>query len=138
MQAEQMMAIQAMQAEMQKILNAPPMMNEGSPKDLRWDLLFEVAFLNKNGVRLFNIRIEPNKLFLEAVNMFKNKTGFKDDFEFLYNAKKIREDKTINQNGLIPGCKIQAIRHQEIMGSRIMSKDFNHCPKNEKKIYGES
>ena len=58
---------------------------------------------------MVNILIDPEKLFREAINMFKLKIGSNEDFRFIYNNKELLPDLKISQSGLNNGSKIFVI-----------------------------
>jgi len=108
MQQQQMMAAQVSnQLGMQNILNPPIMDNISSinkpiipQNDNLWNLFFK--FEDKN----FTIMIDPNKKFIEAINMFILKIGSIENFIFNYNGKEIIKDRKICQTGLSFGSII--------------------------------
>ena len=92
---QQMMAMQAdNQASMQNQLNKKT-----------WNLLFDVH----NYGRVINIKIDPDKTCKEAIDMFKLKIGFDDNFRFIFNNKILIPEMKINQSELKDFSKILVI-----------------------------
>ena len=89
---QQMMAMQAdNKASMQNQLNKKT-----------WNLLFDVH----NYGRVINIKIDPDKTCKEAIDMFKLKIDFDDDFRFIFNNKILIPEMKINQSELKDFSKI--------------------------------
>ena len=89
---QQMMAMQAdNQASMQNQLNKET-----------WNLLFDVH----NYGRFIIINIDPDKTCKEAIDMFKIKIGFDDNFRFIFNNKILIPEMKINQSELKDFSKI--------------------------------
>ena len=111
MQQQQMMAAQAINnLEMQNFLNPPIMNNDLAnnkqmipQSDNLWNLSFSLE-----GKR-FIVSIDPNKLFIEAINMFILKSGSIEHFKFIFNNKEIIKDIKISQTGLNNGSNIMVL-----------------------------
>ena len=120
---QQMMAAQALQAQQaemnnlnfQNMNNFPPINNQAIPqKSEHWNLTFKYPYHPT-----INICIDSNKLFGEAINMFKTKSGLKEDLIYLHNAKKLSKDIIISQSGLSHGSVIQVHPKQQVIAGKL-------------------
>ena len=86
--------------------------NEYDPND--WDLLFQ----NEETMHATVIRINPNKKFSEAINIYRNKTGDKEKARFIFNNRDINPELKILERGLglCPHSTIQVIHLQLLKG----------------------
>ena len=62
--------------------------------------LMNLVFKISSNINSVIISISPEKLFREAINMFKLKIGSNEDFKFIFNGKNICPDLKISQSGL--------------------------------------
>ena len=83
---------------------------EYDPNDY-WDLLFEDQAIKRTSV----IRINPNKKFSEAINMYRIKSGDKEKVKFLFNNKEINPELKIFETGLRSRSSIIMVVHLHIL-----------------------
>ena len=75
-----------------------------------WTLLFE------NNKKITNIKISEQKLFKEAINMYKEKSGYTNDCKFIFNGKELNPEFKICQSGLMNYSKIIVIPFANVQG----------------------
>ena len=100
--------------------NAVPMANQMSQSGNLWNLLFQRKMSRQNIQQTINILIDPEKLFIEAVNMYKIKTGTTEDFKFIFNGKDVIKDIKISQTGLQNNSTITVISLQDVEGAKYI------------------
>ena len=94
------MSMDAMQGMMNNINFGNPNIN--IEDELGWNLIFE----NRNDGQTFLIRISEQKLFKEAISLYRLKSGNTERCEFKFNNRKLNPEMKICQTGL---CNIQKI-----------------------------
>ena len=78
-----------------------------------WNLFFQ----NQKTKRTTVIRINSNKNFSEAINMYRNKSGDKEEAKFIFNNKEINPELKIKNNviGLRSFSRIFVIHLQQLI-----------------------
>ena len=100
--------------------NAVPMANQMPQSGNLWNLLFQRKVSREGIQQTINILIDPDKLFIEAVNMYKIKTGTTEDFKFIFNGKDVIKDIKISQTGLQNNSTITVISLQDVEGAKYI------------------
>ena len=85
-----------------------------------WNLLFQRKISRTNAQQNINILIDPDKLFIEAVSMFKLRIGSNEDFKFIFNGKDVIKDIKISQTGLQNNSIITVISLQDVEGAKYI------------------
>jgi len=112
---------------MNNMMNPMPMMNNAVPMNNQmpqsgdlWNLIFQRKMSRTNVEQTINILIDPDKLFIEAVNMYKIKTGSTDNFKFIFNGKDIIKELKISQTGLMNNSTITVISLSDVEGAKYI------------------
>ena len=112
---------------MNNMMNPMPMMNNVVPMNNQmpqsgnlWNLIFQRKMSRTNVEQTINILIDPDKLFIEAVNMYKIKTGSTDNFKFIFNGKDIIKELKISQTGLMNNSTITVISLSDVEGAKYI------------------
>ena len=112
---------------MNNMMNVMPMMNNAVPNTNQmpqsgnlWNLLFQRKISRTNTQQTINILIDPDKLFIEAVNMFKIKAGSDEDFKYIFNGKDVIKNIKISQTGLMNNSTITVISLAEVEGAKCI------------------
>ena len=112
---------------MNNMMNPMPMMNNVVPMNNQmpqsgdlWNLIFQRKMSRINVEQTINILIAPDKLFIEAVNMYKIKTGSTDNFKFIFNGKDIIKELKISQTGLMNNSTITVISLSDVEGAKYI------------------
>ena len=100
--------------------NAVPMANQMPQSGNLWNLLFQRKISRTNTQQTINILIDPDKLFIEAVNMFKIKAGSDEDFKYIFNGKDVIKNIKISQTGLMNNSTITVISLAEVEGAKCI------------------
>ena len=95
-QMQQQMMQQMSQAQLKHQQQFNQIFNEEESDPNDWYLLFD----NRTSNKLTPIRINSNKKFSEAINMYGNKTGDKEKAKFLFNNKEINPELKIKNFGI--------------------------------------
>ena len=103
-----------MQMPMNAMMNNMNMINQNPFfDDNEWSLIFE----NQYDGKIYNIKISKEKLFREAINMYRLKSGRTDKkFKFIFNNHEIYYEKKISETGLDNMSKILVISLENIKG----------------------
>ena len=104
------MAINPMQ-EMMNNMNFG-MQNINIEDEKGWNLIFE----NNSDKTTVSIRINEQKLFKEAITMYKLKSGRTDKCKFIFNRYEIFPELKICQTGLENLSKITVVSLQDVRG----------------------
>ena len=94
------MSMDAMQGMMNNINFGNPNIN--IEDELGWNLIFE----NRNDRQTFVIRISEQKLFKEAISLYRLKSGNTERCKFIFNDRNLNPEMKICQTGL---CNMQKI-----------------------------
>ena len=103
---------------MNNMNNVMPMNGQMMPQsgDM-WNLLFQRKISQTNTQQNVNIAIDPDKLFIEAISMFKLRIGSNEDFKFIFNGKDVIRDLKISQTGLMNNSVITVISLSDVTGA---------------------
>ena len=71
-----------------------------------------------NAEQTINIIINPEQLFIEAINMFKLRTGMMNQIlKFIFNGKDVIPDIKISQTGITNNSTITVISLSDVQGA---------------------
>ena len=103
---------------MNNMNNVMPMNGQMMPQsgDM-WNLIFQRKISQTNTQQTVNIAIDPDKLFIEAISMFKLRIGSNENFKFIFNGKDIIRDLKISQTGLMNNSVITVISLSDVTGA---------------------
>ena len=82
-----------------------------------WTLRFE----NQWDKREININISEQKLFKDAISMYKIKSNNLGDYKFIFNAHELNPDLKICQSGLNNLSKILVLSYESIKGGSVQT-----------------
>ena len=99
--------------------NATPIQMPNQTGSLIWNLFFQRKVNNNN--QTINVTIDPDKLFIEAINLFKIKAGIDDSqkiqLKFIFNGKDVVQSLKISQTGLQNNSTITVISLSDVQGA---------------------
>ena len=102
--------------------NMVPQINNANPMNMfnqnnnLWNLYFQRKI--NNSEQTINIVINPEKLFIEAINIFKLRTGMIDQIlKFIFNGKDVIPDIKISQTGITNNSTITVISLSDVQGA---------------------
>ena len=103
-----------MQIPMNAMMNNMNMINQNPFFDNNgWTLKFE----NQNDKRIIDIKISKEKLFKEAINMYKIKSGRTDEIlKFVFEGHEIYPETKISETGLDNNSRILVISPKSLKG----------------------
>ena len=105
---------------MNNMNNVMPMSGQMMPQSGNmWNLIFQRKISQTNIQQSINIAIDPDKLFIEAISMFKLRIGSNsnEDFKFIFNGKDVIKDLKISQTGLMNNSVITVISLSDVTGA---------------------
>ena len=112
------MANNIMMNNMNPMMNVNLMGNQAMPQSGNlWNLIFQRKISQTQTQQSINILIDPDKLFIEAVNLFKIRIGSTEDFKFIFNGKDVIKDLKISQTGLMNNSTITVISLSDVQGA---------------------
>ncbi len=107
--------------------NMMPMMNNNMANQMQnqntnsmiWNLFFQRKINNNN--QTINVAIDPDKLFIEAINLFKIKANIDENqniqLKFIFNGKDVIKTIKISQTGLQNNSTITVISLSDVQGA---------------------
>ena len=107
--------------------NMMPMMNNNMANQMQnqntnsmiWNLFFQRKINNNS--QIINVAIDPDKLFIEAINLFKIKANIDENqniqLKFIFNGKDVIKTIKISQTGLTNNSTITVISLSDVQGA---------------------
>ena len=82
-----------------------------------WNLVFQRKNQSQQNII---ISIDPDKLFAEAVSLFKIRLGSTEDFKYIFNGKDLIKELKISQTGLQNNSVITVISFSDVEGAQLL------------------